>query len=187
MMHGIQEWELSESTGKLPTHPFRESIQPEEIVLSHALLDQTTIGWDQLLRGRISLQWTQAYQLLSGQVASSQSLWSKTVILHLWTYSISLWKFRNGVVHGHTSNEAKQREFDTLHSQVRAELAAYRTDKFIVSPEFSFLYTRKTEEERMLMDRDSLAAWLRSIKAAKTHHQILQQTLPTIKEISATL
>jgi hypothetical protein len=34
-------------------------------VLSQAFADQTLIGWDRLLRGRISIKWHEAFQILT--------------------------------------------------------------------------------------------------------------------------
>jgi hypothetical protein len=44
--------------------------------------------------------------------------WAKMVIMHLWTYSITLWKIRNGVVHGHTLEARKAQEFTALQARI---------------------------------------------------------------------
>ncbi len=78
-----------------------------------AFQDQTTIGWDQFLHGRIGKKWSVAYGILSVNRAAGSLLitsWAKQVVKLLWGYSISLWKFRNGEVYGHTAEEEKGKE-----------------------------------------------------------------------------
>lgn len=111
---------------------------------------------------------------------ASPSSSAKTTILALRNYSTSLWKYRNGVVHGHTEEEAKQREFTSLQSKVEAAYLDYQADRFLVSPQFSHLFMGKTLNERLSMDRDSMSSWLQSLQAAKTHQQTFRKSLPKI-------
>jgi hypothetical protein len=106
----------------------------------------------------------------------------ENAIMHLWTYSITLWKFRNGVVHGHTIEAAKTQEFIALRARIREELAQYQADRFIVSPKYAFLFTKLPISERLQQDRDSMTAWLRSVELAKTNQQVFWRSLPTIKK-----
>ncbi len=141
-------------------------------MLVQAFNDQTDIGWDQLLRGRISKRWTEAFMKPITQDVTRKlraTSWAKLVVKALWEYSISLWKFRNGEVYGHTIEEGKEKEWSNLQHRVGIEYGLYAEDPFIVSPQFATLFTRKTLQERREMDRDSLACWLRSVEEAKWH------------------
>jgi len=75
--------------------------------------------------------------------AIPSAIWAKTVIIHLWTYSMSLWKLRNGVVHGHTMEETKRQESQHLQNKIQQEYAAYHLDKFIISLSTHFCLPRK--------------------------------------------
>jgi ribonuclease HI len=183
ILHGIEEWESIESANDKPVPLYRGSVLPEDILLIQAFQEQTAIGWDQLLRGRISLKWNSAYRCLVGgkrQVEVSPDPWAKTLIRGLWDYAASLWKYRNGVVHGKTKEDGIKKEFEQLHKSVQAEYAAYAQDKFIISPQFSSLFTKKTLQERIKMDRDSLSCWLRSVAAAKVHQETFRKSLGNI-------
>jgi hypothetical protein len=136
-----------------------------------------------MLRGRISIKWNSAYRCLMGgkrQVAVSTEPWAKSLVRGLWDYATSLWKYRNGVVHGQTKWDGKKKEFEQLHKSVQAEYAAYAQDKFLISPQFSSLFTKKTLQERLKMDRDSLSCWLRSVAAAKVHQEAFRKSLGNI-------
>jgi hypothetical protein len=113
-------------------------------------------------------------------VEVSPDPWAKTLIRGLWDYAASLWKYRNGVVHGKTKEDGTKKEFEQLHKSVQAEYAAYAQDKFIISPQFSSLFTKKTLQERIKMDRDSLSCWLRSVAAAKVHQETFCKSLGNI-------
>ncbi len=54
----------------------------------------------------------------------------KSLIQGLRYYATSLWKYRNGVVHGQTKEDKKKKNIDQLHKSVQAEYAAYAQEKF---------------------------------------------------------
>jgi hypothetical protein len=110
LLHGLEQWESMENTSTSPTPSFCETVVPTEVALIQAFQSQSSIGWDYLLRGRLSKHWEQGYTLLTPLGAIPLTIWLKTVIVHIWTYSISLWKFCNGVVHRHTIEEAKRQD-----------------------------------------------------------------------------
>jgi hypothetical protein len=88
---------------------------------------QASIGWNQLLRGRVSILWaTHIDEFLSTKPtrhpSSSGQLWVKSMILHLWDQFFVLWEERNAVVHGADSSERTKcrklrllREIQQLH------------------------------------------------------------------------
>lgn len=67
-----------------------------------AFQDQTLIGWDQFLRGRIGKKGSVGYGVSSGMSAVSKLQITSAVGL-----LTSLWKFRYGEVNGHTAEEEK--------------------------------------------------------------------------------
>jgi hypothetical protein len=94
---------------------------------------------------------------------------------------MSLWKFRNGIVHGHTAEETKCKEADALRHRIKEEYASYLADKYIVSPQYTFLFTNRTLQEALSMDRDSMSSWLRTVVIARENQMIFRSSLPTIK------
>jgi hypothetical protein len=167
LLHGLEQWEAMETISTSPKLLFRGCLAPAEIALIQAFHNQSAIGWDHLLRGMLSKHWEHTYNALTPMGAIPSTIWAKTVIVHLWTYSMSLWKFCNGVVHGHTMEETKRKESQQLQTKIQQEYAAYHLDKYIVSPKYSFLFTKKTLQERLFMDRYSMSSWLATVTAAK--------------------
>jgi hypothetical protein len=115
-MHGIDSWETLWSREHI-TPLYRGSVMAEDVTLVQAFQDQNAIGWDQLLRGRIVNKWRDAYIILSGEVAPGNLhviACAIQVVIALWTFAVSLWKFRNGEVYGHTAEEEKVKEHTHL-------------------------------------------------------------------------
>jgi hypothetical protein len=177
LLHGLQSW-----TGRLAGDNicplYRGTVLPDDIALVQAFHEQTAIGWDHLLRGRISQKWSNAYQICTGtNNAIKTGQWTKHLIRALWYYSKSLWVYRNGVVHGHSKEEEKAREKERLQRLVEEEFKLYQGDQFIVSPQFAYLFSRRTKEERLQMDRDALSSWLRTVQEAKNYQIYFRQSL----------
>ncbi len=156
------------------------SVAPPDILLTQAFVEQTAQGWDQFLRGRVSSKWGQAFNYLNTdrkQRADDATQWTKNIILKLWEYSISLWKFRNGIVHGTTAKEQAEKRLASLRAQVTEEYQLYEADPFIVSPQYNSLFLKKTLQDRLKMSQDSLSSWLRSVKEAKQFQCVFRASL----------
>jgi hypothetical protein len=69
---------------------------PEDTILNEAIAAQTEIGWEALLPGHISKQWREVYEKIKTKKRATK------LILGLCTYSKTIWKERNRVVHGIT-------------------------------------------------------------------------------------
>ncbi len=111
--------------------------------------------------------------------------WATQVVRALWDYSSALWKFCNGVKYGHTQAEAIEKELRGLQHQVRTEFKLHDQDPFIVSPQFQYLYENKDIEQRLLMGRDSLNSWIRSVNEAKKHQGNFRASLKKIPRSSS--
>ncbi len=182
LVHGLQEWAVSQTEPDHPVlAPSRGSVTPAEILLTQAFTEQTvSLGWDQLLRGRISAKWRAAYRAykVGGKQQETNCLhWATQVIVHVWDYAISLWKNRNEVVHGATRSENMQRQRDELCLQVTAAYEQFQDDPFIVSATHNSLFRRKTLKDRLKMGINSLSAWLQSVKEARAYQKVFQATL----------
>jgi len=68
------------------------SALPIDILAFHCLSNQSSLGWDQFFRGRISKSWRKLFCHLQWPSNNVVSLWSKWLILAVWPYTESVWK-----------------------------------------------------------------------------------------------
>jgi hypothetical protein len=87
--HGITTWSQSAENNPATKFvaPTAQSVRPSDIHITHAYAEQSRdIGWDQLLRGRISTKWASAYRCLKGgnrRMDIDTAGWGKHMILPL--------------------------------------------------------------------------------------------------------
>jgi hypothetical protein len=97
IIYGIERWTASQHDSNISIRaPSRGSMVASRLLLTQAFTEQSsTIGWDQFLRGRVSLHWGRAISSFKsdGKPSNANSTaWIKQMILKVWDYSISLWK-----------------------------------------------------------------------------------------------
>ncbi len=165
LLHGIEDWTDQEGGEDRKVHaPLAGSVKPAEILLTQVFVEQReTIGWEQMLWGRISIKWRAAYHAFKATRVSpetNQLRWGSTLITLQWEYTHSLWKYRNGIVYGHSTEDTKAKERRHLQEKVAAEYAEYTDDNFLISQNFRYLFTKKSLEERQAMDCDGIMCWL---------------------------
>ena len=78
-----------------------------------------------------------------------------------------MWEFRNGILHGQTSQEIEARELAAIQKQIVAAYEEYNEDNFIVPRYLCSLFTTHSLQQRLAMDIDSMKCWLRSVTEAK--------------------
>jgi hypothetical protein len=150
--------------------PTAGSVLPTDILITQAYSDQTRlIGWDNLLRGRISVFWGKAYlhhKQVKQKCIRSSSTWTSSLIKLLLDYSFSLWEFRNGALHGFTVDEAAAKEFNVIATRIRLAYQLFEDDPFHVPSRWHSLFTSRTIDQRLRQDYDTLQCWLRSYQEA---------------------
>ena len=114
------------------------------------IVHQNRIGWSQLFMGRFSVTWTQQQRRYQSSQRGEtdkelhNSAWQVNLILLVWEQWHTLWKQRNGEVHGHderTRAEASRRK-------VRRQLTEiYRNRSLYEEHVQRLLYTNITEHE----------------------------------------
>ena len=109
MIHGIQQWLID---GNEP-YDFTSHSTDAHLLLVHlAYVDQSTIGWGNLLRGRIATTWLQAHHqyhsLRHLHDKYSTTHFAPALVRHLWDFGLTIWKHRNDDVHGATADAAKE-------------------------------------------------------------------------------
>jgi hypothetical protein len=126
--HGFHYWH-GDHTVSHPRALVAGSLHPADILLTSAFYEQFhTITWYQFCLGCISRQWGTAANTYGPNL--DQSYWSSLVISLLWSYTRSLWKFRNTFVHQTTESNVDIRK---LHLQ---QLAAEYYSLYDRSPQF---------------------------------------------------
>jgi hypothetical protein len=86
------------------------------------VVGMSTIGWGNLLRGRITATWLQAHD----QYHSLRHLHDKystthfdpALVRHLWNFSLAIWKHRNDDVHGATADASKEIQEKFLNAKI---------------------------------------------------------------------
>jgi hypothetical protein len=89
-----------------------------------AVRDQTSIGWDQLLRGRISKtiikmvdQHYEAQELST--IMYNGRRWAKKLITVIWTTMLELWSTRNSIIYNSNQDLAERQMKEKLETRVR--------------------------------------------------------------------
>ena len=78
---------------------FTERFPPTDSPTYHPLIQQqTAIGWDQFIRGKLSKQWTQRQYKYAKQynLTNESKNWQVTLIRLMANSSFKLWEIRNG-------------------------------------------------------------------------------------------
>ena len=87
----VQAWMDGTSPARLPIPP----------LLRAAVRDQTTLGWDQFVKGRIANCWArlQAEDFASRQLRNTRKSWAAALIVAIWELSWQMWDHRNDILH----------------------------------------------------------------------------------------
>jgi hypothetical protein len=175
LKYGLSQWSSSSDGDPLTMRaPTSSSIKPLDMALTQAFRSQNTIAWEHLLRGRISIHWRKAFTLTQTNKQSkkvSATTWSSNLIGALLLYTSSLWKFWNGVLHGHTLEEEDKKKRETLSINITNAYTAYETAKFIVSRHLSSLFDKHIQYI-LKSDTDYLQCWLNTYdEAVKTQSE----------------
>mmetsp|Transcript_11344 Transcript_11344/g.16326 ORF Transcript_11344/g.16326 Transcript_11344/m.16326 type:complete len:119 (-) Transcript_11344:89-445(-) len=110
MLEGLNWWLLGTVAATCPKAPGFGSVHRPQVAATAAYVDQTSLGWGQMLHGRLSKLWGDAYvQDFAGCDTKATHLrWTKGVIKALWKLAFVLWEHRNNVLHGSTEAEQAQ-------------------------------------------------------------------------------
>ena len=82
-------------------HPSDNEMQQWPQPLQTAYKEQTDIGWEQVLYGRIAKSWRRVATLKEmDQGDNSPDSWIRKIIRLNWKFGIDIWSFRNELVHG---------------------------------------------------------------------------------------
>jgi hypothetical protein len=174
VLHGITSWtQIEQRTIHRHAPP---NLQDSSTTLI-AYKEQTKpIGWEAFLRGRVVLSWGKAY-LTFFPDATDQEVegWLSDLIRTNLDFSLSLWKLRNGVVHGFDQEASRVKEKHKLQQQVTNAFLAYQTDPFIISRNHSHLFDSRSLHQRLQQDTDSMRCWLADVAEARETQRVTLQ------------
>lgn len=170
--------------GLLRFHHQFEPISPETYPARYTQLirTQTEIGWDQLYKGRWSIEWRKCQDKYITQVTTTVS----STTGHMWVISIGrlifdqwivLWKIRNEERHGKDEQLRRQARLKILTSELQ-ELYTYKNR---VCPHDRQIFHSSVEEHlRIHASLDHLEDWIEmhreAIKASVSQAAILGLT-----------
>jgi hypothetical protein len=159
-MSGLTAWIKNEKIPNIKTIVPNASIQ-----LKKTYREQTLIGWDQIVKGRIATSWSQFinHKLDQNDEDNSQyttsETWGVKIIVHLWKHILQLWHARNKTEHGETAKEKTDIRKEKLSKEVekikrKGQVLNDEDKKYIAIPTDEIL---KTTVSQMI-------AWIRNVK-----------------------
>jgi hypothetical protein len=111
---------------KRPVCPPRwtyNTMTPLRQAIRHSFDAQTSIGWDQFLRGRLTTNWKTPLALYyKARTPDSQitpTLWMTRTIDAMWTFFSSMWDQRNADFFGGTRDEIRAKALEATRTNVR--------------------------------------------------------------------
>ena len=161
MIRGLVIW-----TGGREEFHIQESM--DEGLLKQAIRDQTSVGWKNIIKGRMVSSWMKAAtekkggKILFGSPKDGQSWARKAVNLFL-AYGVEIWKFRNSGIHGETRVEKHMSKRLKLVTKIKG---LYRQRPKLRTTDDSRLFGVPLDT-RLRSNNDYLEAWLCHVRVAQ--------------------
>ncbi len=146
------------------------SLHPPDILLTQAYYEQFyQLSWYQFSLGRISQKWTKALVAYDSvmTITRDSDFWASSLISSLWKFTRNMWNYRNQLVHGASVEENVNIIRAQLHSAVSDHYAASADNPDYVLPRHSYLFTTRTQAQRLQYSHDNIRCWLRSVNEAR--------------------
>ena len=160
-------WWLEGGSGSCPRAPGFGRITGADVWATNAYSEQTDLGWGQMLRGRVSSQWGQAFvkETKSSKPKEAQRRWTSRLIKLLWDLAFQLWINRNGILHGPTVEEQQEIRQGLLHTRIEEAYQLFANDSSIVAAAAQHLFDQPMEV-LLRRQRQYKLCWLRSVDVA---------------------
>eukprot|EP00957_Ditylum_brightwellii_P206575 15349062-Ditylum_brightwellii.AAC.2 len=145
-------------------------------ILYGAVDDQQTIGWNNFMKGRLSINWKMAQAMYINDLPKNRTaqkfdckLWSSKVIMGIWSTFCLVWN----VCNAHLHMEMQVELISSINQQVRKSFSlkhsVFETDQSL------FLMTLY---DRMNCSDESKALWLQSVHIAVHDFTIVHKLTP---------
>ena len=153
-------------------------------MLFQTMSEQSEIGWDQFLKGRITVQWKHIMRVRRKTapktefIAKDADVWSAKVSTLMLNYLLQLWTHRNALVHGTTRQERQQVRRRKAISRV---VQVYQRKPKLRSTDDS-RYFRIKLGERLQQPTPNLEAWVNQVEIAEASYSKYGEIHSTLKQ-----
>lgn len=128
-------------TGTDPSE-IMEQVDQYPVELHEVIRQQSVIGWHQMLFGRLSKHWSNAYYSHSDNPTETlEGSWQVALIKLIWEKWRELWQDRNEALHGY--DEASRKRAETL--EVQRQLHEIYTQRAMLEPRVQALLMESEE------------------------------------------
>jgi hypothetical protein len=158
---GLQRFSLHPNKGDAsrPRPTFGTSLRANHILLNNAAASQTSIGWHNLLKGRISKEWSNLWiKAMGPQLATTCE---RAFIKALWNHTYRLWIFRNNEDHKNETHDVAEYNQKELDTNIGHLYSAFALNDLPINP-LQRSHFDIQQEQRLLLSYDIIRAWLRS-------------------------
>ena len=126
--------------------------------------DQSSIGWDQIFKGRISKKWKQAQQLHYTRIGSLRSAeyWTSCLIQRLYKFPWEFWELRKATLQDPSTLLNKQWLLE-LNNRIAAEFQTGSTE--LRSKDRRWF--KKSLEMRLCDTMEAKTQWLEQVSLAR--------------------
>ena len=156
LFHGINSW-ISSTTTPFSWHAY--TADPYLHTLQQAYADQTSIGWDNLLRGRLATKWLTSHDhyvnLRHQSHKYSSTRIAPSLVQALWNFSASLWKQRNEDIYGATLKDVQQKQRQLLLPKIQQ---AYHTQDRLPPMDRQMLFSTPLDQQ-LALPLSTLLQW----------------------------
>jgi hypothetical protein len=135
---------------------------PDFSDLAHIAESQHGIGWDQLLKGRLSVHWATAQhaRMDTSDPKKNGTSWAAEVADFILTKWLELWKSRNDDRHGVDTVTSEQRSREQVNREVRL---LYENHDGLVARDREFIFAKPLEDV-LKMPVMALRVWVNSYR-----------------------
>ena len=139
-------------------------------VIGDAVEDQQIIGWDNFMKGRMSICWKMAQELFKLALPNcngyDREMWASKVITEIWSIFRHIWNAQNAHLH----SEMEESHFSTLDKQVRKAFSLqhlmFESDRLLFHLPLA---------DRLQTSHESKALWLQSVSIAIHNFTIVHE------------
>ena len=172
LIYGLEKWIDQERNRR---NPIQISWPPANYTydaikhrcLADAFDSQCKIGWEEMIRGRLSAKWgdimQKHYRSTNARKSLTRDAWETTMIGKLWAIFEHTWQARNGLLHGKNDTESKHLLTTKLNQSIKD---IYLYDRNTISPHDRRLLQMPLAT---ILHKNTAykQAWMKSIQIAK--------------------
>jgi hypothetical protein len=162
---GLLSWLVNGDPVEWPD-PIPQQQDKIGILIHDAFIEQCQIGWNQLIRGRVSTLWQKTQHVYEqtrfNTTDHSSHSWSAKLIFSMWNFGIQCWIDRNNSLYGTSEAEKLSKKHETLDATI---CHIFQHDIGHVYPCDSHLFARPLEE-RLKHSLEQKFWWVESVQIA---------------------